>query len=224
MKPENSGIPWKASQSYCVTWTSQVSLAWIGFGLGFTPVDRMCSAEEQLLEANIRFRKLIALHTRVTLLADIFSSATYTHGRSSLSFLSGLTGSDASDILPDIGALHRACIWENIVLKSALSARGVTISRNSNSQGPPSEGISLPGQASDLSNEADVGSALPESDLSPDEAKSTEGAKKDGPQERNAKALKHIATQIPTSLTPFFQGMLSSSDFLIISHICNSGR
>lgn len=173
----------------------------------------MCSAEERLLDANVKFRKLIALHTRVTLLADIFSSATYTHGRSSLSLLSGLTGSDTSDILPDIGALHRACIWENIVLKSALSARGVNISRNN--QGSLSEGISLPGQATESSNETDLGSALPDSDHSPDEAKSTEGVKKDGPQERNAKALKHIATQIPTSLTPFFQGMLCSTTLFV---------
>lgn len=170
-----------------------------------TRVDRLCSAEEQLLDANLKFRKLIALHTRVTLLADVFSSATYTHGRSSLSLLSGLTGSDASDILPDIGALHRACIWENIVLKSALSARGVTISRNN--PGSSSEGLSLPGQGPDFSNETDVRSALPESEHSLEEAKRKGDQRKDGPRERNAKALKHIATQIPTSLTPFFQGM-----------------
>ncbi|KAF8532676.1 hypothetical protein JB92DRAFT_2824294 [Gautieria morchelliformis] len=162
------------------------------------------STDEQLLEGNLKFRKLIALHTRVTLMADIFSSSTYTHGRASLSLLSGLTGTDASDILPDIGALHRACIWENIVLKSALSARGVNVSRSN--PGVPSDGISLAGQATDLSNEVEVGSALPESEQSLDEGKSKEGVKKDGPWERTAKALKHIATQIPTSLTPFFQG------------------
>ncbi|KAF8491672.1 hypothetical protein JB92DRAFT_2835584 [Gautieria morchelliformis] len=155
------------------------------------------SADEQLLEGNLKFRKLIALHTRVTLMADIFSSSTYTHGRASLSLLSGLTGTDASDILPDIGALHRACIWENIVLKSALSARGVNVSRSN---------PGVPQMATDLSNEVEVGSALPESEQSLDEGKSKEGVKKDGPWERTAKALKHIATQIPTSLTPFFQG------------------
>jgi E3 ubiquitin-protein ligase HUWE1 len=175
----------------------------------FFVLNRKFSADEQLLEGNLKFRKLIALHTRVTLMADIFSSSTYTHGRSSLSLLSGLTGSDASDILPDIGALHRACIWENIVLKSALSARGVNISR---SAGVASDGISLAGQATDVSNEAEVGSALPESEQSLGEGKSKEGVKKDGPQERNAKALKHIATQIPTSLTPFFQGMPGGSN------------
>ncbi|KAF8528639.1 hypothetical protein JB92DRAFT_3107164 [Gautieria morchelliformis] len=164
------------------------------------------STDEQLLEGNLKFRKLIALHTRVTLMADIFSSSTYTHGRASLSLLSGLTGTDASDILPDIGALHRACIWENIVLKSALSARGVNVSRSN--PGVPSDGISLAGQATDLSNEVEVGSALPESEQSLDEGKSKEGVKKDGPWERTAKALKHIATQIPTSLTPFFQAVV----------------
>lgn len=174
-------------------------------------VDHVCQAEEQLLDANLKFRKLIALHTRVTLLADMFSSVTYTHGRSSLSMLSGLT--DASDILPDLGALHRACIWENIVLKSALSARGVSISRTN--QGFSSDGISMPSQAADLSNEADMGPSLPESEQCLEEAKSKEGVKKDGPQERNAKALKHIATQIPTSLTPFFQGMHDRSDLFL---------
>ncbi|KAF8493127.1 hypothetical protein JB92DRAFT_3235048 [Gautieria morchelliformis] len=168
------------------------------------------SADEQLLEGNLKFRKLIALHTRVTLMADIFSSSTYMHGRASLSLLSGLTGTDASDILPDIGALHRACIWENIVLKSALSARGVNVSHSN--PGVPSDGISLAGQATDLSNEVEVGSALPESEQSLDEGKSKEGVKKDGPRERTAKALKHIATQIPTSLTPFFQGGAQTLD------------
>lgn len=160
-------------------------------------------AEEELVGANVKFRKLIALHTRVTLLADIFSSATYTHGRSFLSLLSGLTSPDASNVLPDLGSLHRTCIWENIVLKSALSAQGVNVSRGHSST---SEAVSPTAQTAELQSEVNVASVLPVSERLED-SKAKEATKKEGSKERNAKALKHIATQIPTSLTPFFQGM-----------------
>lgn len=161
-----------------------------------------------LVEANVKFRKLVALHTRVTLLADIFSSASHAHGRSALSLLSGLTGADAANVLPDLGALHRACIWENIVLKGALSIRGVDVGLSQNS---PGEGSSPTAPTAELQTEDNAPSVIAESD-GPEEPKAKE-VKKDGPKEQNAKALKHIATQIPTSLTPFFQGAFSRSVF-----------
>ncbi|KAF8525043.1 hypothetical protein BU17DRAFT_41797 [Hysterangium stoloniferum] len=164
------------------------------------------SNEEELLEANAKFRKLTALHTRVTLLADIFSSAAHVHGRSALSLLPGLVGPEATGVLADLGGLHRACIWENIVLKGALAARGLSPGRNG--QIPASEATPSTAQASTVVNGPDVISAVQELESLSEEPKAKETAKKEGPQERNAKALKHIATQIPTSLTPFFQAVV----------------
>jgi E3 ubiquitin-protein ligase HUWE1 len=152
------------------------------------------------------FRKLTALHTRVTLLADIFSSATHVHGRSALSLLPGLVGSEATGVLADLGALHRACIWENIVLKGALTARGLSPGRNAQTSSLEAMHSTAQANANAVLNGPDAISAIQELENSLEEQKPNETTKKESPQERNAKALKHIATQIPTSLTPFFQG------------------
>lgn len=159
------------------------------------------------MEANKVFHKLTALYNRITLLADLFSTTTFGHGRSgsigSL-VLPSFTGTDGPKILPELGALHRACIWENIVLKGSLATGSY-----------PDSGTNLPtrpdltpstAQANAVLNEPDALSALPGLTPVQEDQKPKESSKKDSPQEQNAKALKYVATQIPTSLTPFFQG------------------
>ena len=120
------------------------------------------------------------------------------------SLLQTLTTPDVSEVMEDLGSLHRASIFENIALKSALASRGIDIS-------------STPA-TSPLERSPDRGSIpLPEQDAStPNGVASSAGveststrkdnSKQDGPREKNAKALKHLTHGLPSSLAPFFQG------------------
>jgi E3 ubiquitin-protein ligase HUWE1 len=69
-----------------------------------------------------------------------------------------------------------------------------------------SEGVSPTAQAAELQSEVSAASILPDP-VQPADPKPKEATKQDGPTEHNARALKHIVTQIPSSLTPFFQGI-----------------
>ncbi|TBU55065.1 hypothetical protein BD310DRAFT_1041405 [Dichomitus squalens] len=88
-------------------------------------VEFSAGAEEE--KANTQFRNLITLHTRVSLLSDIYATAGYSHGRATQTLLQSLLGKTPNP-LQELGALHRACVWENIILKSILSAQGIDAS------------------------------------------------------------------------------------------------
>ncbi|GJJ06087.1 hypothetical protein Clacol_000276 [Clathrus columnatus] len=161
------------------------------------------SSETELVEANTVFYKLTALYNRVTLLADLFSTTTFGHGRSNPNMLSACTGIDAAKILPDLGALHRACIWENIVLKGSLAMTSSTAGRISGIL--QTEVITSAVQANAAASDPDI---LPGLSSPSEDPKAKDSSKKDSPEERNAKALKYIATQVPASLTPLFQAVV----------------
>ncbi|KAH9935552.1 uncharacterized protein B0H18DRAFT_1082292 [Fomitopsis serialis] len=174
---------------------------------------------DDLGRANERLRRFITLHIRTSLLSDIYATAGYAHGRAAAALLQSLTGPSSKNILEDLGALHRACIWENIVLKSALTSQGVEAQ-------PPSDLLSL----SSLLNIQTPSAGTPT--LGSDEARPAAGNQiagmangvqgessstptpkpdtpKDGdPKKQNAQILRHLASQIPSSLAPFFQAIV----------------
>ena len=84
----------------------------------------MSLAGEEEERANVQSRKLITLHTRVSLLSDIYASAGYSHGRATQTLLQ-LSLGETPNPLQELNALHRACVWENVIPKSALSVRGI---------------------------------------------------------------------------------------------------
>jgi E3 ubiquitin-protein ligase HUWE1 len=143
----------------------------------------------------------VSLLTRATLLADVFSS--YAHNRSMPNLVSGLLSEEASGVISDLGALHRACIWENIVLKSTLVKNGLLPSRVDKSSSPENGG-----QTADLLKESGTLAAIPGLEHAAQDQKPKDLLNKETGRQSNAKALKHISTEIPTSLTPFFQGMV----------------
>lgn len=153
--------------------------------------------EETLAKANAFFHKLISLHVRITLLSDVYSTSGYTHGRQAV----GLLQNTSADVIPRLGALHRACIWENIVLKKGLASKGVagipSLPSTTEESAPPSEG-----------NSGSVSGVVQDSQQSTTPTPPSNNQKKnDTPSDRNAIALKHVASQIPNALGPFFQCM-----------------
>ncbi|RDX47077.1 hypothetical protein OH76DRAFT_1406241 [Lentinus brumalis] len=179
------------------------------------------NAGEEEEKANDRFRKLITLHTRTSLLSDIYATAGYSHGRATQTLLQSLIGRPSA--LADLGALQRACVWENITLKSALSARGIDIASHPHDifssllSGSGAAATAQDGQVSTPAGErtadtpsgaATNGATHGEASTSSAPATSTPVKKEEQPRDKNAKGLKHLVTQIPSALGPFFQSIV----------------
>jgi E3 ubiquitin-protein ligase HUWE1 len=168
---------------------------------------------------NVYFRNLVTLHIRVSLLSDVFTHAGYSHGRGALGLLQTLMGSSSPAIVADLGSIHGAFVWENIVLKAGLGQRGIDVSITPPATTPV---VQSPGHVTPAPPELDRGTpALPEvgptaiptalpSEFSSGQASTATGAAPKGPdlpclRERNGMALKHLTHGIPMMLGPFFQ-------------------
>lgn len=170
------------------------------------------ATDDQLTTVNQHFRSLVVLHIRVTLMADVFSTTGYAHGRSAVGLLQTLM-SDPPKVVLDLGALHRASIWENILFKAHIASKGIELGISG--QGSPLErspshisaslpeptsyGVVANGVAADSGVRASPTSVLP--------------LKKETPMDKNAKALKHLTHGLPSALAPFFQCSSSSLRF-----------
>jgi|SRR5712675_447330 len=152
-------------------------------------------------EATRTFRTLITLLVRVILLSDIYATAGYAHGRSAGGLLQTLMGTGASEILPDLGTLHRFCMWENVLLKAQVPEKESEPERNvllSSLQSPGGPSSSEPAVAAN-------GAHTSSTTVTPTEVPGQEGPGDSDPREENAKAFRHLATQIPGALSPFLQ-------------------
>ncbi|KAK7057165.1 hypothetical protein R3P38DRAFT_3252330 [Favolaschia claudopus] len=170
-------------------------------------VDITGMTSEKEAEANAVFRNLVTLHIRITLLSDVFATAGFAHGRAAIGLLQTFMGSTTPEVVKSLGALHRAAIWENIVLKAGLIAKGIDVAATPTSSpldaSPEPVIIPLPdGDGAALPNANGV-----ESEASPDPAPISQQSK-DDPLQQNATALKHLTHGLPSSLAPFFQAMV----------------
>ncbi|KZS98333.1 hypothetical protein SISNIDRAFT_546300 [Sistotremastrum niveocremeum HHB9708] len=166
---------------------------------------------EQLTAYNLQFRKLVTLHIRIALLSDIYQGTGYAHGRSVNSMLQSLTSADEFNILPDLGTLHRSFIWENLVLKDGLSQSNLDKSSGESKDVEISTDAvhrqdSAASRSSEMADSAgleSLGRGSVSVTRATDEAVPGERA-----VDRNARALKHLATHIPNALAPFFQAIV----------------
>jgi E3 ubiquitin-protein ligase HUWE1 len=166
---------------------------------------------EREMDSNQKFRQLVTLHIRITLLSEVFSTTGYQHGRAAINLLQMLMGESASGIVSDLGALHRVSIWQNIVLKAGLSSKGIDVTPTPSSplDGSPDH-VDLPLPEADAATPNGV---QPETSIALTSVSAKpESPKRDGPREHNAKALKHLTNGLPNALSPLFQGGIIKSD------------
>ncbi|KAG9103766.1 hypothetical protein FRC06_008224 [Ceratobasidium sp. 370] len=159
------------------------------------------AVQGDLDEANAEYRKLFTLHLRVNLLADIYTTVGYTHSRGGPPLIQTLTGPDSGDILPKLGALHRAFVWEHAALKSALNAQGVVVRPQTSPAGTSEELLSL--------NRPQDGT--PYHDANASEASTSEGGGARSVKvanEQNSRLMRHLAEMLPSALAPFFHADL----------------
>lgn len=153
------------------------------------------------------------------LLSDIYATAGY-QGRAPATLLQVLVNKNANNVLVNLGALHRSCVWDNILLKAdpifgsaansfnlegwpSLEPQIISGLVTPNLVGSSQADGVAPNSANGVQTDGpNASSAAAPSSTTPQEPKNEEGV-----AERNAKALKHISNQIPTCLVTFFQGM-----------------
>lgn len=176
--------------------------------------------DDQLTKVNQHFRNLVTLHIRVTLMADVFSTTGYAHGRSAVGLLQTLM-SDPPKVVMDLGALHRASIWENILFKAHIASKGIELGISGHGspleRSPSHISVSLP-EPTSFGVVANGVAAEPLGARS--SPTSVLPLKKETPIDKNAKALKHLTHGLPSALAPFFQCSYSLPDIsLVHSHL-----
>ncbi|CDS01035.1 hypothetical protein, partial [Sporisorium scitamineum] len=188
--------------------------------------------------ANLAFRKLVGLCSRTHLFTDVCTITYVGHKLPSI-FLQTLVSSTTSGTisLEELGAIHRACAWENMLLKTSLPPP------------PPSTGAGNTGAEAGSADSVQTASQQPASSAPADQSgpansNGTEGsstqstqvqrtpqhgvpddllqdlagtveqrsqpagsgqAQEEDPRQRNAAALRYVASQIPSSLTSLFE-------------------
>jgi E3 ubiquitin-protein ligase HUWE1 len=125
----------------------------------------------------------------------MYSSLTYTHGKTATSVLSVFAAPAEADTLAQIGQLHRACVWENILLKKMKPSTGSGTPVASTESGPASGGegvVEVPGA---LSSAEGTSSAA-------QDANSTASSSP------NFKAVQEVVTNFPLNIVPVFQAAI----------------
>ncbi|KAF8906522.1 hypothetical protein CPB84DRAFT_1675694 [Gymnopilus junonius] len=171
-------------------------------------------AEDGTGSAQQRFRNLVILHIRITLLSDVFATAGQAQGRAAITLLQTMMNNMPSQVLVDLGALHRASIWENIVLNIGLASKGIDLQSNTSSsslEGSPSQTIVdlPPADTSTSVNVSNIANGTQNEDgttLNPTDTDQV--GRHEGPRGWNASSLKHITQGLPNTLAPFFQAMV----------------
>ena len=151
------------------------------------------TATDAAQEKNAEFRRLVHLNNLLSALCNLYITVGFAHGKVASSFLQALGASSGSTFLPDLGQLHRACIWENILLKMKIASSKIT----KEAEKKAADATSTEGIFSPVIERSELGAAL--LDASTD-------APKQAVEEPNFNAIKAIAHSIPAMLTPFFQG------------------
>ncbi len=192
----------------------------------FTSADQNASSVPWLssLDHNQLVKSMIYVHTLCNVLSETFSPPIY-NSRSSHTIFSQVNLADMYiTLVKSLGRLHRACVWEEILLqksipdswKEATRVKGYGMGSEEadkifgfiNGEEPPSE---TTGTVIDPTPNSADSVGQPTMDTNSPAAKKSRKSSvtKDErtAQFRNARTLRYLLSQIPTSIIPFFQGL-----------------
>ncbi|KAJ9104930.1 hypothetical protein QFC19_003725 [Naganishia cerealis] len=153
-------------------------------------------------EKNTEFRRLVHLNNLLSALCNLYITVGFAHGKIAASFLQALGASSGSTFLQDLGRLHRACIWENILLKMKMANLKMKDEPNKK---VVEQSSSLGGVHSPALERSELAAAMPGASEGSQEASKSEASVE---QEPNFNTVKSIAHSIPAMMTPFFQGVI----------------
>lgn len=171
-------------------------------------------------------KDLVTIHSLCYLLQELFATPVF-NTRLTLSLFQT---SENETLVSQLGALHRMCVWEEILLQNSIPDTWNEATRVKTAAGVAAaaeEEAALPAAVASAAAEIPGQGAK-----SQDEQKEAEKAivERDGktPWFRNVKTIRFLISQIPSSITPFLQGKISLTTVLnidlILTHFHRPGE
>ncbi|KAI4146828.1 MAG: hypothetical protein LQ341_001971 [Variospora aurantia] len=169
-------------------------------------------------------KHLVFTHTFCNILSEVFSSPIF-NTRSSHTIFTQVNLTDMYvKLVKSLGKLHRACVWEDILLQNALpdawkEATKVKGYGLGSREADDIFGVISQDEASIEADEASQGGATNDAGSgegttitsgtpsSQKRRQSLASKDEDLPQFQNVRALRYLLSQIPASITPFLQGL-----------------
>lgn len=186
-----------------------------------------CQAIENVKANGTKLVKnLVTVHSFAVLLSDIFMQPILNIRTVMPLFQSISQHTEYETLIPRLGALHRICVWEEILMQKSIPDTWNEATKVKNGTGAPATTV-VDGEAAAIATAASghsatntVGATTSSGDLNtapalkdvPKDSKEAERqvVERDGkdPYFRNVKTLRFLISQIPSSITPFLQGKL----------------
>lgn len=155
--------------------------------------------EGDLPAANEKFRKVVTLSIAINVYSDVYQTLGYSHARSTSTILQALNGTEAPDVLTDIGKVHRAFCWEKVLLVHADKHESETTTAPAVSPGVGQPDAASGSSAGPAAQVADVSKAT-------GDALSDLIAKDSSAPDSSSRVVRYLVDHVSWSLTPFFQG------------------
>lgn len=190
----------------------------IGFGIGETT--------KTSLDGTAIVKSLVKVHTLSVILQETFSQPIF-NARTSHTFFSQVNLADMYvSLIKSLGRLHKACVWEDILLQECIPEKwkeitrikgfgigiedadeifGLIGRRESDDESPFDETDLIPEPSSFVqtgeSGSINVSMALKKASKTPP------SKEEKSPQVKNARTLRYLLNQVPSSIVPFLQGL-----------------
>jgi E3 ubiquitin-protein ligase HUWE1 len=153
-----------------------------------------------VVTVNDRYRRLLTLHLRINMLSHVYySTAGYTHGRSTNVILQIVGTGTGPSTIEDLAEMYRVFLWEGVVLKGGDPGKQLTIEGThvSLANGTPSTSSTVP--LADSSNKLGASPSEPKVKIAT------------SIQEDNARAIRTLVQNLSKVTTPLFQGTSATS-------------
>ncbi|KAK6528468.1 hypothetical protein TWF281_009709 [Arthrobotrys megalospora] len=148
-------------------------------------------------------KDLVTAHALTTLLSELYSQTLYNSRTTSQLFQPVAQRTFYETLVPSLGALHRACVWEEILLQRNLPDTWKEATKFKDGLGfsPDDDLIGPDGQ------ELPQKTAQEKRDEKEAAKKAVSESEGKTPWFQNVKTIRFLISQIPSSITPFFQGL-----------------
>ncbi len=196
---------------------------------GNPDIPRSRNEVRELVQANgtLFVKALVAVHTLCNILFETFSQPVFNHRSSQTPFSQVNLADMYAALVKSLGRLHCACVWEEIVLQKSIpdAWRDATrIKGYGLGSQEADEVLGLLNQAHTDQEPTESAPERAETDI-PSEGTSTQSRRhetagtqstdisaaltRDGKtaQFKNVQTLRYLLSQVPSSITPFFQGL-----------------
>ncbi|KAI9681270.1 MAG: hypothetical protein M1817_002552 [Caeruleum heppii] len=154
-------------------------------------------------------KSLVTVHTLCCILSESFAQPSYTH-RSGQSIFTQVNLADMYiELVAKLGAVRRACVWEEILLQKSIPERWKAMPPSHTSE---SQAVDANATPAPQTTTVEPSTTVSQSHSAPAEGASQQGTMTSTPddevaQQRNAMTLRYLLSKIPAAVTSFFQGL-----------------